>query len=189
MLLDSYESERLPIAASVLGLSKRLMLNGSTKRGAETQQLDLHYRGSSLVMEGAEKPGRLRAGDRAPDAPCVDGDGAPRRLFEIFRGTHLTLLAFGGGHEDVFARVRARGNGAVKIVPVLRPGDATGDGVLVDVAGYAQGAYGVGDAAALILVRPDGYIGYFGRSGSWERLDQYLSLALGPARAATSRSS
>ena len=189
VLLDSYESERLPIAASVLGLSKRLMLNGSTKRGAETQQLDLHYRGSSLVMEDAEKPGRLRAGDRAPDAPCVDGDGAPRRLFEIFRGTHLTLLAFGGGHDDVFARVRARGDGVVKIVPVLRPGDTTGDRVLVDVAGYAQAAYGVGDAAALILVRPDGYIGYFGRPGSWERLDQYLSLALGLPRAATSRSS
>jgi 2-polyprenyl-6-methoxyphenol hydroxylase-like FAD-dependent oxidoreductase len=178
-LLDSYESERLPIAASVLGLSKRLMLNGRTKRGAETQQLDLHYRGSSLAMDDAEKPGRVQAGDRAPDALCVDGDGAQRRLFEIFGGTHLTLLAFGGGHEEVFARVRERGDGAVKIVPVLRSRDSTGDRVLVDLAGHARNAYGVGDAAAVILVRPDGYIGYFGRPGSCARLDRYLSLALG----------
>ena len=104
-LLDSYESERLPIAASVLGLSKRLMLKASTRRGAETQQLELHYRGSSLAIDDAEKPCRVQAGDRAPDAPCVDGDGVQRRLFEIFRGTHLTLLAFGGGHEEAFARV------------------------------------------------------------------------------------
>src|SRR5262249_27939916 len=43
-LLDTYETERLPIAASVLGLSKRLMLRTSRGRGAETQQLGLHYR-------------------------------------------------------------------------------------------------------------------------------------------------
>ena len=116
-------------------------------------------------MDDAEKPGRVRAGDRAPDAPCVDGDGAQRRLFEIFRGTHLTLLAFGRGHEKVFARVRERRDGAVKVVPGLRARDATGDRGLVDLAGHARNAYGVGDAAALILVRPDGYIGYFGRPG------------------------
>ena len=181
-LLDSYESERLPIAESVLGLSKRLMLNGSTKRGAETQQLDLHYRGSSLAMDDAEKPGRVRAGDRAPDAPCVDGDGARRRLFEMFRGAHLTLLVFGGGHEEILARARDWGDGSVKIVRVLRPGDAISDGVLVDTAGHARHAYGVGDTAALLLIRPDGYIGYFGRPGSWARLDQYLSLVLGQVR-------
>ena len=40
-----------------------------------------------------EKPGRLRAGDRAPDAPCVDGNGATRRLFEISscRGVWATV--------------------------------------------------------------------------------------------------
>lgn len=187
-LLDSYESERLPLAARVLGLSKRLMLEGSTKRGADTQQLDLHYRGSSLAMDDVEQPGRVRAGDRAPDAPCVDGDGARRRLFEMFHGTHLTLLVFGSGPADIFARAREWRDGAVKIVRVLRPGDATSDGVLVDAAGHARHAYGVGDAAALILVRPDGYIGYFGWPGSWARLDEYLSSVLGQASWAHSRS-
>jgi 2-polyprenyl-6-methoxyphenol hydroxylase-like FAD-dependent oxidoreductase len=173
-LLDTYESERLPIAASVLGLSKRLMLEASARRGPETQQLGLHYRGSSLAVDDMETPGRLRAGDRAPDAPCVDGSGAPRRLFEIFRGTHMTLLDF-GGHGDVPACVRARQNGAVKIVRVFRTGETAPAEALIDIAGHARRAYGIGEGAALILIRPDGYIGYFGRPGSWGRLDRYLS--------------
>jgi 2-polyprenyl-6-methoxyphenol hydroxylase-like FAD-dependent oxidoreductase len=177
-LLDSYQSERSPIAASVLGLSKRLMQNRRAKRGTETQQLDLHYRGSPLAMDDAKHPGRVRAGNRAPDAPCVDANGTQRRLFEIFRGTHLTLLAFGGSPEEVLARVRERRGAGVKIVGVIRPSAAKRDGVLVDVAGHAHHGYGVSEGAALVLVRPDGYIGYFGRPGSWARLDQYLSLVL-----------
>ena len=43
-LLDSYESERLPIAAGVLGLSKHLHQRRSIKRRALTDQLGLHYR-------------------------------------------------------------------------------------------------------------------------------------------------
>src|SRR5215831_16945001 len=40
------------------------------------------------------KPSRLRAGDRAPDPPCVDGNGAARRLFEISscRGVWATVF-------------------------------------------------------------------------------------------------
>ena len=49
-LLDSYESERLPIAAAVLGLSKHLHQKRSIKRGDLTDQLGLHYRGSSSIL-------------------------------------------------------------------------------------------------------------------------------------------
>jgi 2-polyprenyl-6-methoxyphenol hydroxylase-like FAD-dependent oxidoreductase len=157
-LLDTYEAERLPIAAGVLGLSKRLMVKSSTKRGAETKQLHLHYRGGPLTDDDVAKPGRVRAGDRAPDAPCVDASGTPRRLFEIFRGTHWTVLAF--GEADLQAIFRERWSDVVRIV---------------HVDGYARRVYGVGVGAALILVRPDGYIGYFGTPGSCDRLDQYLS--------------
>ena len=47
-LLDSYETERLPIAATVLGLSKRLFQTKSIKRGDATNQLALHYREGPL---------------------------------------------------------------------------------------------------------------------------------------------
>ncbi len=48
-LLDSYESERLPVAAAVLGLSKRLHQKRSMKRGAITDQLGLHYRSCAFL--------------------------------------------------------------------------------------------------------------------------------------------
>jgi 2-polyprenyl-6-methoxyphenol hydroxylase-like FAD-dependent oxidoreductase len=86
-LLDSYESERLPIAAAVLGLSKHLHQKRTIKRGDLTDQLGLHYRGSSLSSGYAL--GNLHPGDRMPDVPLADGS----RLFEHMRGPHATELA------------------------------------------------------------------------------------------------
>jgi 2-polyprenyl-6-methoxyphenol hydroxylase-like FAD-dependent oxidoreductase len=85
-LLDTYESERLPIAAAVLGVSKRLYQTRSIKRGDETNQLALHYRTSSLSSGHAV--GGLHPGDRMPDLWLADGS----RLFEHLRGSHATEL-------------------------------------------------------------------------------------------------
>ncbi|MFE5139792.1 FAD-dependent oxidoreductase [Streptomyces fagopyri] len=94
-LLDTYEEERLPVAADMLGLSTRVH-RGEARRGAATRQLGLGYRGSSLALETRtnlpEKA--LRAGDRAPDA-TVGGV----RLFDVFRGPHWTLLTVGTREE------------------------------------------------------------------------------------------
>jgi 2-polyprenyl-6-methoxyphenol hydroxylase-like FAD-dependent oxidoreductase len=79
-LLDTYEAERLPIAAAVLGLSKRLLQTRSIKRGEATDQLALHYRTSPLSSGVAF--GRLCPGDRMPDARLDDGS----RLFDHMRG-------------------------------------------------------------------------------------------------------
>ena len=86
-LLDSYESERLPIAAAVLGLSKRLHQTRSIKRGDLTDQLALHYRSSSLSSGNAL--GSLHPGDRMPDIRLADGS----RLFEHLRGPRATEIA------------------------------------------------------------------------------------------------
>jgi 2-polyprenyl-6-methoxyphenol hydroxylase-like FAD-dependent oxidoreductase len=85
-LLDTYEAERLPIAAAVLGLTKRLHQKRSIKRGDATNQLALHYRTSSLAS--GITLGRLHPGDRMPDAQLADGS----RLFEHLRGSHATEL-------------------------------------------------------------------------------------------------
>ena len=83
-LLDTYEAERLPVAAAVLGLSEKIYRTRSPKRGDATNQLRLHYRTSALC---SGKPlGRLNAGDRMPDVRLADGT----RLFEQMRGTHAT---------------------------------------------------------------------------------------------------
>jgi 2-polyprenyl-6-methoxyphenol hydroxylase-like FAD-dependent oxidoreductase len=83
-LLDTYESERLPVAAAVLGLSKQIYRTRSLKRGEATNQLRLHYRGSAL--SSGRPLGRLYPGDRMPDVRLGDGT----RLFEQMRGTHAT---------------------------------------------------------------------------------------------------
>ncbi|MFF8595821.1 FAD-dependent oxidoreductase [Streptomyces sp. NPDC015220] len=114
-LLDTYEEERRPIAARMLGVSTGVH-RGEVRRGKETQQLALGYPESSLTAETRATPtGTLRAGDRAPDGR-VDGV----RLFDAFRGPHWTLLALGTGApaEDL---------GAVRVV-----------------RGPAHGAYGTG---------------------------------------------
>ena len=88
-LLASYEEERRPVAAGMLGLATRLL--DEAKRGNEMQrtrearQLDLGYPDSSLAFQTRERDG-LEAGDRAPDAPMRGRAGKPIRLFSLFRG-------------------------------------------------------------------------------------------------------
>ncbi|MFE3514816.1 FAD-dependent monooxygenase [Streptomyces sp. NPDC059166] len=86
-LLDTYEQERRPVAAEMLGLSTRIH-RGEQERGAAAQQLGLGYREGPLACGRA---GLLEAGDRAPDGPGGEGG----RLFDVFRGPHFTLLAVG----------------------------------------------------------------------------------------------
>lgn len=83
-LLDTYEEERLPVAAAVLGLSSHLYKKRSLKRGEATNQLALHYRASSL-SSGAPL-GRLHPGDRMPNLQLANGN----KLFDEMRGTHAT---------------------------------------------------------------------------------------------------
>jgi 2-polyprenyl-6-methoxyphenol hydroxylase-like FAD-dependent oxidoreductase len=83
-VLDTYEAERLPVAAAVLGLSKRLHQTRSLERGAATNQLALNYRASPL--SSGETLGGLHPGDRMPDVRLGDGG----RLFERLRGPQAT---------------------------------------------------------------------------------------------------
>ncbi|MFB4306250.1 FAD-dependent monooxygenase [Actinomadura sp. GTD37] len=139
-LLDTYEEERLPVAAAVLGISTRLYESAARgqadalKRGEETQQLLLAYPDSSLS-------GGALGGARAPDAVLHDGAGAPRRVHDLLRGPHFTVLAFGTGFEHPAARVVTIGERG----EYRDPGDA------------ARAAYAP-EGAALALIRPDGYI-------------------------------
>ncbi|QRO01911.1 FAD-dependent oxidoreductase [Archangium violaceum] len=178
-LLDSYEEERLPVAADVLGISTRLHKRSAQgdpdahRRGPETQQLGLNYRGGPLARDERDAPGRVRAGDRAPDAPCHDAAGHPVRLFDTFRGPHFTLLAFGAAHADTVSRITARYGPSVHVHTVVEPGAPTGSRSLVDTHGHARKGYDL-DGDALVLVRPDGYIGLVTRAPSADSVDDYL---------------
>jgi hypothetical protein len=163
-LLDTYEEERLPIAAWVLGVSTELtgrafkLQSTLERRDEATLQLLLNYRGSRLAHELRVKPGRIQAGDRAPDAPGLQTANGTRRLFDVFRGPHFTLIGFGAGWDDVIRLVEQRFPSLVKSV-VIGETNATASGPLAhDAEGHAARSYDV-ERDTLMLVRPDGYIG------------------------------
>jgi 2-polyprenyl-6-methoxyphenol hydroxylase-like FAD-dependent oxidoreductase len=145
-LIDSYEVERRTVAARVLGVTTGLLQKykdgdeDAHKRGEDTQQLDITYRGGPLSPAGT---GSLQPGDRAPDAPLTDANGKRVRLFELFRGPHATELVFGDGPG---AGQRILPKGSV----------ATGTD-LVDDGGHAYAAYEA-ESGRKVLVRPDGYV-------------------------------
>jgi 2-polyprenyl-6-methoxyphenol hydroxylase-like FAD-dependent oxidoreductase len=153
-LLDSYEAERVPVAADVLGVSTRLhdkALAGDEdahrRDDPALYQLSLGYRAGKFSREERADtgPGAILAGDRAPDGTTQDG----ARLFDLFRGTHVTLLAFGDEAERVAARA-ARGS---------EPAPAA-DAVVAVGSDATRRTYGIGaDAQVLLVVRPDGYLG------------------------------
>ncbi|WP_394431165.1 FAD-dependent monooxygenase [Streptomyces sp. SGAir0957] len=138
-LLDTYEEERLPVAADILGLSTRIHRASAqgrpVQRGEEVRQLGIGYRESKLTREtrAGLADDALRAGDRAPD-----GRRGGTRLFDLFRGPHWTLLAVGD-------------------VPAPPPVESA----FIRTARIpAYEAYGAG----VFLVRPDGYVGWAGET-------------------------
>ncbi|MDM0004967.1 FAD-dependent oxidoreductase [Variovorax sp. J22G73] len=172
-LLDSYEEERRPIAAEVLGLATRLLVDakrGEMQRGREVHQLDIGYPESSLAMEAPARTQGLRAGDRAPDAPVTGAAGQPTRLFQLFKGAHWTLLGWETDRRDVPPRARLH---------IHTFGDR---GDLRDDGGHFRDAYAlsVGD---WVLVRPDGYVGAIVAAAHVEVLEGYLQrVGCGAAR-------
>ncbi|MFI0539481.1 FAD-dependent oxidoreductase [Streptomyces sp. WSLK1-3] len=163
-LLDSYEAERQPIAAGVLGLSTEKwggiakLDPSSMKRGKDEQQLALTYYGGPLAPADGMRTSTLRAGDRAPDARLLRADGTGTRLFDLYRGPHFTALAFGAAAaRDLQALAWPTDGAQLKRLTV---GATAADGLaLTDPENTLKGAHGL-DGDALLLIRPDGYIGH-----------------------------
>jgi 2-polyprenyl-6-methoxyphenol hydroxylase-like FAD-dependent oxidoreductase len=156
-LLDTYEQERLPVAAGVLGISTALhhrAVNGDDdaldRNDPRLKQLGVSYRGGPLADERRPAATGITAGDRAPDAPCRDPEGHTVRLFQAFRGPGFTRLAFSGD-----GRVEVNGR------------------ILTDPHGYAHDAYGVAHTPVYAAVRPDGYLGAISTDAA--DVDRYLT--------------
>ncbi|SDT63998.1 FAD-dependent monooxygenase [Actinoplanes derwentensis] len=132
-LLDTYEEERLPVAAAVLGITTHLHqrhVDGAAdalrRDDPALRQLSLDYRGTTLAAEHRPAPGTVRAGDRAPDGPG--------RIFDLLRGPHPTVLAFHWPSALPDFGVPSH--------------NATAASTTYDVTG-----------PTLLLIRPDNYIG------------------------------
>lgn len=147
-LLGSYQAERMPVAAHVLGISTELLDKlargdpDAGRRGEETQQLDISYRYGPLVLDDGSSAA-VAAGDRAPDASFVDGDGNPGRMFGLYAGPHWTLLRFG-------SQAPRFDHAGIRCYEVGTD--------IIDADGHIELGYQIKQGAAA-LIRPDGYIG------------------------------
>jgi 2-polyprenyl-6-methoxyphenol hydroxylase-like FAD-dependent oxidoreductase len=209
-LLDSYESERLPVGRFVLRFTDRassiaisdktfvrliraqiaprllpLLLRlrkGRAYAFRTLSQLAIRYRHSLAVQEGPRAPRTgPRAGDRLPDARIVL-DGRESWLHEAVAAPAFHLLLCGPATDWPRNHTVAsqRRQGALLAVHRLTRDAEAAPGILLDPSGKTLERLGAQQAAQYV-VRPDGHIGY--RSGGTDMLgaERFLARWLGAA--------
>jgi 2-polyprenyl-6-methoxyphenol hydroxylase-like FAD-dependent oxidoreductase len=155
-LLDTYESERRPVAAHVLGRSSELYEGlrqprlSMFTRSEEDRQLAISYYGGPLAPPECPSTKTLRVGDRAPDGQITSA-GA-HRLFDLYRGPHFTLLGFGDQAADALTRVTWPSGGARLARHAITDSVKETGPTLAHTYGITEGTQ--------VLVRPDGYIAH-----------------------------
>ena len=210
-LLASYHVEREPVASGVLNLTDRItrlatmrnsvaqsvrdfllpMVSGidfvEEKIADRLAELNVSYRTSPIVENyGA---GRLKAGDRAPDADLRDENNQARRLFDLFREPRHVLLIFLGATptsaapaEQLRSVLVTMPEGTIDSYRIARARTGA-EAELHDLSGLAHGAYGLFEGG-VALVRPDGYVGYRAADFNAPRLQSYLARNFGNPSAA-----
>jgi 2-polyprenyl-6-methoxyphenol hydroxylase-like FAD-dependent oxidoreductase len=178
-LLDSYEAERRPIAAWMLGMTSALEAQSFDMKGLPTDRdermlhLTLNYRDSVLAREERAAAGRVVAGDRIPDATGLVWNGKPARLFDVLRGPRPTVLAFGEGWGGALAALRARFPEAQLAIVQIGP-----RGDVVDAEGRLAAGLGIA-GAPLLVVRPDKYLGLATDRADAAEVEAYLQSLIG----------
>ncbi|QQD77197.1 FAD-dependent monooxygenase [Curtobacterium sp. YC1] len=155
-LLDTYEDERRPIAASVLEMSTEKMhrFRAGATDGAEgvdrgldgmggddTTGLSLRYLPNTLAFDRQPIA-------RAPYATGLRGRGFAGSTFDLIRGPHWTVFVFSDDASDAHAF-----DGTPENVHVHR----IGAGAIEDSQGHAVARYAA-QQGMVVLIRPDGYI-------------------------------
>ena len=164
-LLDSYHSERHPVAARVIEQTTRMTAVGTLshksqrvlrnhlihfaaglaplrrKLADQTEETEISYRDSPIVAQGRQGHGGPRPGDAAPDVPGLAGG---RSLHELLaEDSGHTLLEIGAPSSEPAAQSLRR----VTVTPDIDP------------EGLVARRYGVDQAGRHFVIRPDGYIG------------------------------
>jgi hypothetical protein len=115
--------------------------------------------------------GRLRAGDRAPDAEVVEAATNRRcRLFDVFRGPHFTLLMYewrGGIEQEVL------GDNVHGCLVAERESPGWNGVAVRDSDGSFRRSYRV-KPGTVLLIRPDGYIAWRARHPALHELRSAL---------------
>jgi hypothetical protein len=185
-LLDGYEAERRPVGADVVARTRA----ANEGYGRETKpdrladtQVRVSYSGTAWVQDdvGPGDAGPI-AGDRAPDSTGLRrrGIGFPIRLFDILRGIEHVLLIRLGREEapdlaEFAAKISSRGRIPLKIVGIVQEEgveEQAGIALYRDAENSFANTYG--SAAGAFLIRPDGYIGWRGKTYRDAGLVTYL---------------
>jgi hypothetical protein len=155
-------------------------------------ELSINYRHSPLTAEDWHgRKGEICAGDRLPDAPLASAkDGGATTLFQATHGTRYNLLLLGGPGdaqalphlEKIAADVQQRVPDVFAVHVILPSGENVTTGAAAapanvsiwnDTTGRLYQQLGVTERA-LVVVRPDGYIGYRGQPADGTKLLAYL---------------
>jgi hypothetical protein len=162
----------------------------------ELYQLDVNCRGSPAVVDHLDEETyklgkRLRAGDRAPDAPGIVPLNPGLRpgtshLFDVFPSNKHTALIFLKGDENVKPYLelleRYPANTVLPVI-VLQQGDERNvdefgkTSVVRDVTGHVWKNYSTEHGAKIVIVRPDWCVGALGPSPGV--VEEYRNLVFG----------
>jgi len=181
-LLDSYERERQPIGAQVIGAASKIHELFMAGRNSGPEALTA-LRDSGFLRELVGKVSGLsynyrpdganaddplpQAGDRMPNVNLRRNDA--EWLFDLLRHTGFTLLV-----ASPAARVTAELGGFLERIGARFP-----RGLKVRVVPQSPAQLTGGEAAAqLYLVRPDGYIALRAAEGDTARLESWLGSTL-----------
>jgi 2-polyprenyl-6-methoxyphenol hydroxylase-like FAD-dependent oxidoreductase len=177
-LLDTYESDRLPVIKALVAMTERattvfnstnpiahaaltrlapFVLSNSkvqAKAAPRLGQISATYRGRPLARGGGSLGG-LHAGDRVPDVAF--GSFGENRLYDLLDMSTLTLLVSGGA--DRLAEAYAPWADVIAVREVSLPQAFPADPK---------------NGPAWLLVRPDGYLAAAGGAGDADRLHHWL---------------
>ena len=182
-LLDSYESERKPIAEQVIWAASALheifMGHGKSIAERSTRLSDrkfldavvgrcsgISYSYRDLSAQPDDPALAMNSpvvGDRAPDVDLGDG----RSLFSLTRHTGFTLLALPAGHGSSTALAATVRQLEQRFSALLRAH-------LLPAGAELARRYGVGARPLLLLIRPDGYIACRCAADEAPRVARYL---------------
>ncbi|MDE1674002.1 FAD-dependent monooxygenase [Nocardia gipuzkoensis] len=193
-LLDSYDAERRPVGAEVVG---RTVCSAGEGSGAGESDPDLVIRrAAQLLIDYGDSPIVARtpdgapgpsAGVRAPDATGLSRGAVtfPIRLFSLLGRINHTLLLYAdattptdiGVLEELADTARRRAHRRLDVYLLTAPGarvDETLLPVVRDGDGNFAKAYGA-TGGAVYVVRPDGYLGYVRHRAAANDLASYLA--------------
>ena len=193
-LLDTYESDRLPVIRQLVTMTERatkvfnstnpiahallvritpaLLSRSSVQDNAAPRlgQIAASYRGMPIARGGGGV-GRLRAGDRVPDVHLPEGS-----LYDLLDPSRLTLFVTGFVTDEAGPAMAAVRECAGEWVPAI---------AVRRVAPSSE----LAQHPAWLLVRPDGYLAAAGSADEGNRLHRWLAKWLVVRRHDTNASS